>query len=56
MKNNRLFICYSLPLRNFLSSNNIQYELVGLNPNTLKMFWVYIKEENLIKLLEEWSK
>ena len=35
---------------------NFLDELVGLNPNTLKMFWVYIKEENLIKLLEEWSK
>ena len=29
MKESRLFPCYSLPLRNYLTKNNIRYELVG---------------------------
>lgn len=56
MKQSKLFPCYSIPLRDFLSKNGIKYELVGLHPKTHKMFWVYIKDEELNKLTLEWSK
>lgn len=50
-----LYCCYSLPLRNFLRDNGMRYKLCALNPNSHKRFWVYIKNEKLNKLLNEWS-
>ena len=55
MKNSLLFPCYSIPMRNYLSSLGIKYELVGLHPETKNMFWVYIKTEKLEKAMLEWS-
>ena len=54
-RNSKLFPCYSIPLRDFLSSKGVKYELVGLHPTTHKMFWVYIKNEDLDKYTSEWS-
>lgn len=51
----KLYTCYSLPLRNYLKNNGMKYELVALNPNSKKLFWVYIKTKELDKLLNEWS-
>lgn len=56
MKKSKLFPCYSIPLRDFLTSCGVRYELVGLHPETHKMFWVYIKDEKLNKLTSKWSK
>ncbi len=50
-----LYCCYSLPLRDFLKSNGMKYKLAALNPNSKKMFWVYVKTKKLDKLLDEWS-
>ena len=47
--------CYSLPLRNYLRKNGMRYKLVALNPNSKKLFWVYIKTEELDELLDRWS-
>lgn len=55
MKNKILFPCYSLPMRKFLTNKGIKYELVGLHPTTHQMFWVYIKNDKLVKALLEWS-
>lgn len=56
MKQSKLFPCYSIPLRDFLTSKGIRYELVGLHPETHKMFWVYIKNKELDKYTSEWSQ
>ena len=53
---NKLYSCYSVELRNYLISNGERYELVGLNPNSKKMFWAFIKNENLNRLLSDWSR
>ena len=50
-----LYCCYSLNLRNYLKDNGLRYEICALNPNSKEMFWVYIKDEKLNKLLNEWS-
>ena len=42
-------------MRDFLTSKEIRYELVGLNPKTHAMFWVYIKTTELEKAMNEWS-
>ena len=50
-----LYYCYSLPLRNYLSENGLRYKLAALNPNSQKLFWVYVKDEKLNDLLNKWS-
>lgn len=54
MKNNKLFPCYSVPMRDFFTYKGIKYELVGLHPVTHNMFWVYVKDEQLNKAMVEW--
>ena len=56
MKQSKLCPCDSIPLRDFLTSKGIRYELVGLHPETHKMFWVYIKNKELDKYTSEWSQ
>lgn len=55
MKNVELYCCYSLNLREFLYNNGLRYKLAALNPNSKSLFWVYVKDEKLDKLLNEWS-
>ncbi len=50
-----LFACYSLNLRNYIMQQGIRYKIVGLNPTTKKPFWVFIKTEELLNCLTEWS-
>lgn len=51
----KLYCCYSLNLRRYLTNCGIRYQLAALNPNSKKMFWVYIKNSELDKALDEWS-
>lgn len=50
-----LYCCYSLPLRNFLYEHGLRYKLAALNPNSKKLFWIYVKDKNLDILLNKWS-
>ena len=52
MKESKLLPCYSVPLRDYLTSQGIRYELVGLHPTSKAMFWVYIKNETLALSIE----
>lgn len=56
MNNVKLYCCYSLNLRNYLYENGLRYELAALNPNSKKLFWIYIKNKKLDELLREWSE
>ena len=53
--NTELYCCYSLNLREFLYKNGLRYKLAALNPNSKSLFWVYIKDDKLDRLLNEWS-
>ena len=53
--NVELYCCYSLNLRNYLRDNGLRYKLAASNPNTNGLFWVYVKDEELDRLLREWS-
>lgn len=55
MNNVELYCCYSLNLREFLYKNGLRYKLAALNPNSKSLFWVYVKDEKLDRLLNEWS-
>lgn len=50
-----LYCCYSINLRNFLYKNGLRYKLAALNPNSHKLFWVYVKDQKLDELLSKWS-
>lgn len=55
MNDVNLYCCYSLNLREFLFKNGMRYKLAALNPNSKSLFWVYVKDDKLDKLLNEWS-
>ena len=55
MDNVELYCCYSLNLREFLYKNGLRYKIAALNPNSKSLYWVYVKDEKLDKLLNEWS-
>ena len=55
MDNVELYCCYSLNLREFLYNNGLRYKLAALNPNSKSLYWVYVKNDKLDKLLSEWS-
>lgn len=54
-KDVELYCCYSLPLRKYLYKNGLEYKLAALNPNSKSLFWIYVKNEKLDKLLSDWS-
>lgn len=56
MKKSKLFPCYSINMKNYFSEHGIKYELVGLNPYTHNMFWVYIKTPEVIHIMKEWNQ
>ena len=55
MNNVELYCCYSLNLREYLNDNGLRSKLAALNPNSKSLFWVYVKDEKLDKLLSDWS-
>ncbi len=55
MKNNKLYCCYSVPLRDYLIKNGLRYEICAKNPNTDNLMWVFIRNSDLDKFLCEWS-
>lgn len=52
----QLFPCYSWNVVKFLKSKGFRYKLIGLHPDTLNKFWVYIRNEQLNKSLDEWKE
>jgi hypothetical protein len=54
-KTSKVYCCYSLNLRNYLYSHGLKYEVAALNPNSQKMFWIYVKTKYLDDLLTKWS-
>lgn len=55
MENIKLYCCYSINLRNYLYENGVRYKLAALNPNSHKLFWIYILDDVLDELLTKWS-
>ena len=51
----QLYTCYSLNLRNYLNDNGLKYKLAARNPNSNKLFWVYVKNKQLNDLLAQWT-
>lgn len=57
MNNRKIYCCYSVPLMKYLTEQiGIQYDVVGLNPNTHKTFWGFVKTKELDNALKRWAK
>ena len=56
IKDSKLYCCYSVPLRDELTRNGIRYEICALNPTSKLMMWVYIRNEEVNKVLANWSR
>lgn len=57
MNKRKIYCCYSVPLMKYLTKDcGIEYDVVGLNPNSLKTFWGFIKTEDLEVALKRWKK
>ena len=58
MKNdyiNPVYITYDVKFKNKCTENGIRYLVIGINPTTMKTFWVYNRlDKNFIKVLDEW--
>ena len=55
MKESKLYCCFSVPLRDYLSENGIRYDMCALNEKTHKTMWIYIRTDKLNNLLKTWS-
>ena len=55
MKDSKLYCCFSVPLRDYLISNGLRYEVCAKNPNTDNLMWIFIRTEKLDSLLKQWS-
>lgn len=49
---NNIFYCYSNRLHCFLLSMKFKYESKGINNNTNKTYWTYLKSDKLDKAIE----
>ena len=55
MSDKPLYCCYSVPLMKYLSEHGIKYEIVALNKKTQCTMWIYLRNDRLNELLEQWS-
>ena len=53
-KKNQCFVTYDINLKRYLLNNGIKDEVYGINPKTHRLFWVYIRTEELNKYLDIW--
>lgn len=52
---NKYYYCYSWPQKQYLRKNNEEPIVNGLHPKTQKKYWVFERNENLDRLLNEWQ-
>lgn len=52
---NRIFYCYSRPLKNYLVSNGMAYFSKAVHEKTLKKYWMFFETSELNILLEQWK-
>lgn len=55
MSKDDLFICYSNKLKNKLVQENIRYVIHGYNRESNKDFWIFIKDKECKKILDNWK-
>lgn len=56
MSNQKVFYCYSKPLKNFLILNGEKYIAKATHEKTLKRYWIFLGSDRLNGILEEWKR
>ena len=57
MNDKVIFICYDIKLRDYFTSQNIEWLVTGLNQNNMKSFWVYDNRDfEVINIIEKWKR
>lgn len=51
-----MMCCYSTKLKAFLLKKGLTFEAVGLHPQSMNKFWVFIRTPELYAALGEWAK
>ena len=52
----KLFYCYSKRLKGFIESNGISYQSKGIHSESKRPFYLYLKTEELNKILDRWDE
>lgn len=47
--------CFSVPQKNFLLSQGLEYITIAKDPKSLSTFWLFLKSKKLDLALTEWS-
>lgn len=57
MKNNKYkaYKCFSVPQKDFLLLQGLEYLSVALDPKTKNTFWLFLRNEELDKALTLWT-
>lgn len=53
-KKNQCFVTYDINLKKYLLDKGICDFIYGMNPKTNRLFWVYIRTDELNKCLDIW--
>ena len=54
--NEYCYVCYSTGLYEKFKSNRIKYFIKGNNEKTNRMFYVYPKTDEVLDILDKWTK
>ena len=54
MDNSIIYVTYDLNLKRYLNKNGIDNLIYGKNPKSNNMFWVFKRDDELNKLLDEY--
>jgi hypothetical protein len=52
----QFFFCYSSDLHKFIQRHNVKYVCAALHENTHRKFWLYMKNEQLSKVLIQYKQ
>ncbi|BDH63309.1 hypothetical protein MTP04_34390 [Lysinibacillus sp. PLM2] len=52
----KYFYCYSTNLYKFLKQEELFYICSGLNENTLRKFWLYVRDDKLNYALRDYKE
>lgn len=56
-KDDLIFVCYDIKLRDYFTKNGIRWLLVGRNMNNNRDFCVYNKtDRRVVQILEKWKR
>jgi len=54
--NNPYYFCYSINLLRFIRDNNIENIAKGINPKTNRTYWMFLRNNKLDTILNQWSR